>query len=50
MKQTKDIKLFLKVTDLEHKKIKEKAKLANMSMTQLAKYLLLNTSVSIKIE
>lgn len=50
MKQTKDLKLFLKLTPEEHETIRKKARAVNMSMTQLAKYLLLNTSVSIKID
>lgn len=50
MKQTKDLKLFLKLTAEEHQKIKTKARAIGMSMTQLAKYLLLNTTISVKID
>lgn len=48
-KQTKDLKLFLKLTPEEHTKIRDKARAVNMSMTQLAKYLLLNTQINIQI-
>lgn len=49
-KQTKDLKIFLKLTPSEHLAIKNKAKMVNMSMNKLAKYLLLNINLEISIK
>jgi predicted HicB family RNase H-like nuclease len=49
-KQTKDLKLHLQLTPEEHSLIKKKAKAVNMSMNKLAKYLLINTTINLRIE
>lgn len=50
MAKNHEIRLYIKCTEEEHKKIKGKAKSCNMSMNKMAKYLLLNSEIKIVIE
>lgn len=49
-KQTKDIKIFMKVTPEQHSLIKAKAKKVNMTMTAFARYLMLHVDINLQVK